>query len=112
MQAVFGQRLKQPRISRGMSQEELALKLSTTKQVISRYENGQRTPKITVALDFASRLGVPLEYLFDKEDSISVPGSGKVQEASELFAQLTDEEQRMMLAQMRGVLSSRKDDSK
>ena len=44
-------------------QEELAALLGTTKQVVSRYENGQRTPKVTVVEEFARRLGVPLSAL-------------------------------------------------
>jgi repressor LexA len=42
---TFGSKLKQIRLSMGLSQEEFAAKLNTTKQVISRYETEQRTPK-------------------------------------------------------------------
>ena len=52
-----------PCAERGFSQEELAALLGTTKQVVSRYENGQRTPKVTVVEKFARRLGVPLSAL-------------------------------------------------
>lgn len=41
--------------------------LGTTKQVISRYEKGQRTPKITVAREYAERLNIPLPYLLGEE---------------------------------------------
>ena len=41
---TFGERLKQIRMDRNMSQEELATILETSKQVISRYENNQRSP--------------------------------------------------------------------
>ena len=46
-----------------MSQEELAALLGTSKQVISRYETGQRSPKITVASEYAAKLGVPISAL-------------------------------------------------
>lgn len=49
----------------GLSQEEFAKKLNTTKQVISRYETEQRTPKITIAQEYANILGVPLQNLID-----------------------------------------------
>lgn len=42
--------------------------LGTTKQVISRYETNQRTPKITVAVEYSKKLNIPLDYLID--DSI------------------------------------------
>lgn len=65
MNRTFGEKLKDVRVQNGWSQEELAKRLGTSKQVISRYENGQRTPKITVAQVWAETLGVPLGYLLD-----------------------------------------------
>ena len=59
----FGERLRAIRKDKGWSQEELAEILGTSKQVISRYENGQRAPKVTVAAEFAKRLGIPLTAL-------------------------------------------------
>lgn len=69
MNHTFGDRLKQIRLDRDMSQEELALLLGTSKQVISRYETNQRTPKITVANEYAEKLGVPLNTLLEESDS-------------------------------------------
>ena len=62
---TFGKKLKQIRLERGLSQDEFANILGTSKQVISRYETEQRTPKITVAQDYAKRLGLPFNYLID-----------------------------------------------
>jgi len=59
----FGDSLKRIRKERHFSQDELAALLGTTKQVISRYENGQRSPKISVALEYAEKLGVPIAVL-------------------------------------------------
>ena len=61
----FGDKLKSIRIERQLSQEDMAKLLDTSKQVISRYETKQRTPKIAVVTTYANRLGVPLEYLID-----------------------------------------------
>lgn len=61
--ANFGHTLRQIRENRGMSQEELAALLDTSKQVISRYELGYRVPKITVVKEFADRLGVAVSDL-------------------------------------------------
>lgn len=71
MNQTFGDRLKQIRIERNMSQEEFASLLGTSKQVISRYETNQRTPKITVANEYAEKLGVPLNLLLGEEDNTS-----------------------------------------
>ena len=46
-----------------MSQDEFANLLGTSKQVISRYETAQRTPKITTVYEYAQKLGVSLEQL-------------------------------------------------
>lgn len=68
----FGNKLKQYRLNLGLSQEELAKKLHTTKQVISRYENEQRSPKLSVAVDIAARLGIPLEMLIDDSKPLDI----------------------------------------
>ena len=44
----FGDRLREIRKERNMSQDEFAQLLGTSKQVLSRYETGQRAPKITL----------------------------------------------------------------
>lgn len=59
----FGQNLKQLRIDRGLSQEQLAVTLGTTKQVISRYENELRSPKIDVVVQYAEKLHISLAQL-------------------------------------------------
>lgn len=59
----FGDILKQLRKERGLSQDELAALLGTTKQVISRYETKQRVPRLSVVRQFAAQLGVPLSML-------------------------------------------------
>lgn len=59
----FGDRLKDVRKRRNLSQQELADQLGTTKQVISRYERNQRDPKSSLVLSWAQALGVSYEYL-------------------------------------------------
>lgn len=60
---VFGENLRKIRIQKGMSQDELAHLLGTSKQVISRYETNQRSPKVSVVADYAEKLGVSIESL-------------------------------------------------
>lgn len=63
MSEKFAETLKKMRRERGFSQEELAERLGTSKQVISRYESGQRIPKISMAYQIAKVLGISLEEL-------------------------------------------------
>lgn len=59
----FGAALREIRLERGQTLEEMAEVLGTTKQVVWRYENGKRAPKVTVAYEYARKLGVPLSRL-------------------------------------------------
>lgn len=69
---IFGEILKKYRADHdNMSQQELANILGTTKQVISRYETGQRDPKISIAAEYAEKLGVPLSQLLGDNISLS-----------------------------------------
>ena len=61
----FGNKLKTYRKIYNLTQEELAKKLNTTKQVISRYESEQRSPSLSTAIEFSKKLDVPLETLAD-----------------------------------------------
>lgn len=60
---AFGSRLRDIRKEMGLSQEEFAKMLGTSKQVLSRYETNQRAPKITLAQEYADKLNVSLDYL-------------------------------------------------
>lgn len=61
--STFGEKLKRLRKRRQMTQETLAQELSTSKQVISRYEKGIRTPSVEIANRYAVFFGVSLDYL-------------------------------------------------
>lgn len=58
-----GKVLKGIREQNNWTLEYMAGILGTTKQALSRYERGERTPKLTVAAHFADVLGVSLEQL-------------------------------------------------
>lgn len=67
---TFGEKLKQIRLERNMSQQDFADLLSTSKQVISRYELGQTTPKIGVAAKWCLILGINLDNMLNDEKGI------------------------------------------
>lgn len=58
----FGERLKELRVKFHYTMQELADLLHTSKQVISRYENGQRVPKLTTVSEYAQILDVDVTY--------------------------------------------------
>lgn len=64
--AKFGERLKELRISRRMSQEALANELGISKQAVSQYERGLRTPKDYEQI--ADFFNVDMDYLMGRSD--------------------------------------------
>ena len=69
----FGDALKAIREKNGWTLDEMAQRLNTTKQALSRYERGERTPKITIAAKFAEILNVDLSELIGYEYHDSEP---------------------------------------
>ena len=67
---TFGEKLKQIRDERQLSQEAFAVILNTSKQVISRYERGETTPKIGVAAEWCKILGVNLDNMLNDNRGI------------------------------------------
>lgn len=60
---TIGQNIKNCRIRKGMSQEELALKSRVGTQTIERYENGEQIPNLQTILKFSTVLDVPASEL-------------------------------------------------
>lgn len=60
--SLFGDKLRRVRNDRNLTQEEMANLLNTSKQVISRYENGQRSPKVSIVAHYAEQLGINPAY--------------------------------------------------
>ena len=55
---VFGQVLREQRISRELSQEELALAADVDRTFVSQMERGIRQPTITTLMKLAGALGI------------------------------------------------------
>jgi len=60
----FGDKLKQLRTSKALSQEQLAKSLRVTKSMISAYENSVRLPSYDVLTKIALYFNVSIDYLF------------------------------------------------
>lgn len=61
---TLGEQIKDLRIKNGMTQEELAQRLNTTKAAISRYESNHRQPKLEVLTSIAMILNANPDELF------------------------------------------------
>ena len=68
MKKTLGQKIREYRLKRGMTQEELAEKLLSSKSTISEYENNKIDIKISILREIAKVLGTPLPHLLSEED--------------------------------------------
>ena len=64
----FGEKVKQIREERGMTQQTLAEKLYVTRQAVSRWERGARYPELLTAKKIARVLNVSLDELLSGEE--------------------------------------------
>ena len=61
----IGQRIQQAREERGLTQEELAIKLGCTQSALSNYELGKRRLYLAGLEQIAEILGKPLSYFLE-----------------------------------------------
>lgn len=64
----FGERLRQLREEKGLSQEQLGKILHQRKSNISKYENGKLEPSLNTIKAIADFFNVSLDYLFGRSD--------------------------------------------
>lgn len=69
---IKGERLKELRISKGLTQEELGNILGVTKASICCYEKGTRTPTLETLFDIVEFFGVSADYVLGTEVLITV----------------------------------------
>lgn len=61
--------LKKARKKKGLSQLKVALDLSITREALSYYENGKRSPDVDMLVMLARYFGVSVDYIIFGEDS-------------------------------------------
>ena len=65
---MLGQNLKDIRIKHKYKQEEIATKLGVTKQTISNWERGERTPDINSLIELANIYHITLDTLIGSDN--------------------------------------------
>lgn len=68
MENIFGIKLKELRIEKGIGQIELAKILGVSKGIISLWENGINEPKLSYLIAISNYFGVSIDYLAGKEE--------------------------------------------
>ena len=62
---TIGNKIKELRRSKGMSQKDIADKLGVTSQAVSKWENDGSLPEMTMLPDIASLFGIQIDDLFE-----------------------------------------------
>lgn len=60
---MIGEQIKAARKAKGVSQEELAVRLGVVRQTVSKWENGMSVPDADVLIKIAELLDVPVSQL-------------------------------------------------
>lgn len=68
----YAKRLKQLREDNGLTQDELANKLHTSRSRISMYEQGKREPDFEMQESIADYFNVTIDYLFGRDDIMAI----------------------------------------
>lgn len=84
---IRGDRLRNLRKSKNMSQDDLANTVGVSKSSISCYEKGTRTPTLETILDFMHLFGVTSDYLIGCDNLIKT-----VEDENVPFVTLSKEE--------------------
>jgi len=84
----MGQRLRELRESRHLSQEALGKKVNKSKPVISSYENNLKVPPVDILVDLAVLYNVSLDYLVGLEKRRMIAADGLNEEQTDLLSTL------------------------
>lgn len=106
----IGERIKARRIELGMSQDELAKKIGyKSRSSINKIEIGSLQLRQKKIKEIAVALETTPSYImgWDEEKPASNNETDLSNEFIKLFTQLTSEERKLILAQIKGILSSR-----
>lgn len=97
---MFGNVLKNLRVSKGLSQEELSNKFGVSTSTIGMYETNKREPNFELLKEFASFFNVSTDYLLEQIkkddltnfDIIQIPLLGKIAAGypTQMFADVID----------------------
>ena len=129
MSTTFGDKLKAIRKDKRWSLDKMAEFLGTNKQTLSRYERGERTPKISDVDAFAAKLSIPLEEFSERKGTMRIASTAtpfhpdvidmvsrsieeaknyKEKEILSLFATMTDTDKDKLLDYARFIVDSYK----
>jgi len=103
----FGERLKNIRIEKGLTQEQLAISCDTSAGLIRHIEKSRRMPSYALLLTICNALNTSPEYLM--QDELSLNPSGDKEEVLQIIGQLTPDNLKLLKDIMKTWLSHLKE---
>ena len=97
--------LIEAREAAGITQEKLAEKVGLQSNSIHRYEAAERKMNFFTAVKVADALNTTVERLIPEEYIHKTEKTDIEREAEDVFHQLSPEDQKMLLRQMKGLLA-------
>ena len=98
---TLGNRIKELRTSKKMSQKELAEIVDVSKSAISKYESEMLEPNIRVQILLARTFDVTVDYLIGNTDTNSLSKSdNEINKLIEIYNQLNENNRILALARM------------
>lgn len=111
MQETLSERLFRLRNENNLTQEQAAEAVGISRVALTRYENGQRMPKMNIVDSLAKIYGVSIDYLMGREEtteqSLSAPDP-TTSEGLELLSRLNEDQLDRAIEYMRFLLSQKK----
>ena len=114
----IAENLKQLRKAQGLTQPQLAEELDLTQKQVSDYELAKSTPSLDMLPKIAKYFSTTVDELLGtreitadftpKNGQKSRHGNSRSAQLDELFDQLSPEEQRTTLKQIRGIIADKK----
>lgn len=111
LEVPIGTKLKALRLNAGLTQVQLAQAAGILQSVYTRYETESVTPLAPRLKAIAQALGVSVEEILDDSPSPTTPapkphvhGNSREAKVQELFRQLDEEAQRVILKQMKALI--------
>ena len=89
--AVSGERIRQLRKAKGMTQEQLAIKLNIGDRYLRKIETGEKVPSIDILVELSSLFDVSLDYIItgkQPQNDLKQRLCAVIQELSELTGEL------------------------
>lgn len=74
---INGKRLRDLRVSRGLTQDDLGELIDVTKASICCYEKGNRTPTIENLIDLVNFFGVSADFLIGNDAVVTIKDNNK-----------------------------------